>query len=123
MQMDEWTPVLALPNLDIRGAIECAYAAIVAATDPRVDKLRQAHPTLMTFLSKFSSQFGDQIWPSLLLLRTDAPQSYYTAEAVAAFRDVLSLSVVPYARPLDCALAAPTIMPLLTSFSFIPGAR
>jgi hypothetical protein len=34
----------------------------------------------------------------LLLLRTDAPPSYYTPEAVSAFRDILSLSVVPYAR-------------------------
>jgi hypothetical protein len=28
--MDEWTPVLALPNLDMRGTLECPYAAIVA---------------------------------------------------------------------------------------------
>jgi hypothetical protein len=96
--MDEWTPVLALPNLDMRGTLECPYAAIVASTDPRVEKLRGAHPRLTTFLSKFSGQFREQVWPSLLLLRTDAPPSYYTAEAVSAFRDILSLSVVPYAR-------------------------
>jgi hypothetical protein len=81
--MDEWTPVLALPNLDMRGTMECPYAAIVAPTDARVEKLRDAHPKLTTFLSKFSGQFREQVWPSLLLLRADAPQSYYTAEAVS----------------------------------------
>jgi hypothetical protein len=76
--MDEWTPVLALPNLDVRGTLECPYAAIVAPTDSRVETLRAAHPKLTTFLSKFSGQFREQVWPSLLLLRTDAPPSYYS---------------------------------------------
>jgi hypothetical protein len=59
--MDEWTPVLALPNLDMRGTMECPYAAIVAPSDPRVEKLREAHPKLTTFLSKFWGQFREQV--------------------------------------------------------------
>jgi hypothetical protein len=96
--MDTWTPILALPNLDMRGAIECDYAAIVPLWDTRVEKLRSDHPRLMTFLSSFRGQFGSEIWPALLLLRSDAPRSYYTGEAVSAFRDILSLSVVAFAR-------------------------
>ena len=80
--------------------IECQYAAIVPPTDRRVEKLRTDHPKLGTFLSRFSGQFGEQIWPSLLLRRTSAPKSYCTAEAVTAFRDIISLSVVPYARAM-----------------------
>jgi hypothetical protein len=119
--MDEWTPVLALPNLDMRGTLECPYAAIVAPTDPRVEKLRATHPKLTTFLSKFSGQFREQVWPSLLLLRADAPQSYYTAEAVSAFRDILSLSVVPFPGPRGCALIARTGSPSPTPSNFIRG--
>lgn len=96
--MDEWKPVLALPNLDMRGAIECPHAAILSPVDPRVEKLRADHPNLTTFLSKFRGQFGEQVWPSLLLLHKDAPPYCYTAEAVTAFRDIISLAVVPYAR-------------------------
>lgn len=59
--MDEWTLVLALPNLDMRRTLECPYAAIVAPTDARVENLRAAHPKLTTFLSKFSSQFREQV--------------------------------------------------------------
>jgi hypothetical protein len=96
--MDEWTPIVALPNLDMRGAIECPYAAIVSPTDGRVQKLRKDHPKLTKFLSKFSGQLREQVWPSLLLLRADAPKSFYTAEAVTAFRDIISIAFVPYAR-------------------------
>ena len=96
--MDEWKPVFVLPNLDCRGKVECEFAAIVPANDSRVDKLRADHPILGTFLSKFTGQFGNQVCPSLLVLRADAPQSVFTPEAVTGLRDVLSLSVVPYAR-------------------------
>jgi len=74
--MDEWTPVLALPNLDMRGALECPSAAILAPTHPRVEQLRYAHPRLTTLLSKFFGQFRELVLPSLLLLRADAPPSY-----------------------------------------------
>jgi hypothetical protein len=118
--MNEWTPVLALPNLDMRGTLECPYAAIVAPTDSRVEKLRAAHPKLTTFLSKFSSQFREQVWPSLLLLRADAPRSYYTAEAVSAFRDILSLSVVPYARTTRLRFDRATELAFTNTFQFYP---
>jgi hypothetical protein len=95
--MDEWTPVLALPNLDMRGTLECPYAAIVGPADSRVEKLRATHPKLTTFLSKFSGQFREHVWPSLLLLRTDAPASYYTAEDHATGDAVrVSLPAMPF---------------------------
>jgi hypothetical protein len=118
--MDEWTPVVVLPNLDMRGTIECPYAALVPPTDRRVEKLRADHPKLTTFLSKFSGQFGQQLWPSLLLLRTDAPKSYYTAESVTAFRDIISLSVVPYARALRLRFDRSRGLVFTTAFQFYP---
>jgi hypothetical protein len=118
--MDEWTPVLALPNLDMKGTIECPHVAIVSPTDDRVRKLCKDHPTLMTFLSKFSGQFRDQIWPSLLLLRTDAPKSYYTPEAVTAFRDIISLSVVPYARASRLRFDRAKAVAFTNTFQFYP---
>jgi addiction module HigA family antidote len=118
--MDEWTPVVALPNLDMRGTIECQYAALVPPTDSRAAKLRTVHPKLTTFLSKFSEQFGQQIWPSLLLLRADAPRAYYTAEAVTAFRDIISLSVVPYARALRLRFDRAHALAFTNIFQFYP---
>jgi hypothetical protein len=118
--MDEWTPVLALPNLDMRVTLECAQAAIVAPTDSRVERLCVAHPRLTTFLSKFCSQFREQVWPSLLLLHADAPTSYYTSEAVSAFRDILSLSVVPYARTTRLRFDHANRLAFTNIFQFYP---
>ena len=118
--MDEWTPVLALPNIDMRGTLECDFSAIVSPTDPRVEKLRDAHPMLTTFLSKFSGQFGEEVWPALLLRRTRAPQSYHTAEAVSAFRDIFSMSVVPYARTRRLRFDRPDELVFTNAFQFYP---
>ena len=82
--MDEWTPILVLPNLDVQATIECEFAAIVSPADPRVEQLRKDHPRLTKFLGKFSGQFGEQCWPALLILRTDSPNTCRTAEAVTA---------------------------------------
>ncbi len=116
--MDEWTPVLVLPNIHMLDTIECAYAAIVSMDDPRAEKLRKAHPNLTTFLLKFSGQFGEQVLPSLLLLKTDAPPSFYTAEAVTGFRDILSLSVVPYARTSRLMFRRPSHWAFTNMFQF-----
>jgi hypothetical protein len=118
--VDEWKPVVVLPNLDMRGTIECDHAAIVPPTDRRVEKLRADHPRLTTFLAKFSGQFGEQIWPSLLLLHADSPKSYYTAEAVTAFRDILALSVVPYARATRLRFDRANSLVFTTAFQFYP---
>jgi hypothetical protein len=104
--MDEWTPILVLPNADMRFAFDCQHAAIVSPQDGRALKLQTDHPNLKSFLSRFRDQFGDEMWPALLLIRTDAPKSYYTAEAVTAFRDILSLSVVLYTRATHFSAAS-----------------
>ena len=118
--MDEWTPVFALPNLDMRGSIECPYAAIVSPGDARILKLRNDHPNLTTFMSKFSDQYCAKMWPSLLLLRTDAPKSYYTPEAMNAFRAIIALSVVTYARSKRLRFDRANGLIFTNTFQFYP---
>jgi len=96
--MDEWKPILVLPNLDMQAAIECEFAAIVSPADSCVEQICKDHQKFTTFLGKFSGQFKEQCWPSLLILRADAPDTCRTAEAVTAFRDLASLCAVPIAR-------------------------
>lgn len=98
LMADEWIPIVALPNLDMRGKVECAYAVIVPPNDPRVDKLRADHPRMTLFMSRFRNQFGDEIWPSLILLNANAPETCRTAEAITGLRDVIAISVVCRAR-------------------------
>jgi hypothetical protein len=117
---DEWEPMVILPNLDVRGVIECRYAAVVAPSDDRVLRLGDAHPELTTFINKFVSQFREQIFPALLLVRADAPASYRTAEAICAFRDLFALSVVPYARTSRIRFRRSEHLAFTNRFQFYP---
>jgi hypothetical protein len=118
--MDEWEPIVVLPNLDMRGKIECEYAAIVALSDDRVCELRDAPPEVTLFLSKFFNQFREQVSPSLLLMRSDVPGSHRTPEAITAFRDIISLSVAPYARAARLRYNRANALAFTNTFQFYP---
>jgi len=99
--MDEWTPFFLLPNLEASRVIECdGIAALVPPGDGRVTAVCSAHPKFKEFLSRFRNTFGQQIWPSVLMLSANAPNTYRDVEAIASFRDLVSLSVIPRARAL-----------------------
>ena len=117
---DEWIPIVALPNLDIRSKVECEHAAIVRPDDARVDKLRADHPRFATFLSRFRGQFTEQIWPSLILLSAGAPNSCRTAEAVTGLRDVIAMSVVPRARARRLRYGQANGLAYSTAFQLYP---
>ncbi len=118
--MDEWIPIVVLPNVDFRGTLECEFAAIVSSDDLRIDKLRKDHPRFEKFLSRFSEQFGEQVWPSIMILSHDAPDSYRTAEAITAFRDILSVSVVALARSRRLRHKQPNPFIFSTPFQLYP---
>ncbi len=118
--MGEWVPMLVMPNLDIRGSIECEFAAIVSATDSRVEKIRRYHPNVTNFLGKFSGQFKNQCWPSLLILSADSPEMCRTAEAITAFRDLASLSAIPLARAKRLRFDRGESLVYSTAFQFYP---
>ena len=117
---DEWIPIVALPNLDMRGKVECDQAAIVPPNDPRVDKLRAEHPRLTTFLSRFRGQFGEQVWPSLILVHAGAPDTCRTPDAITGLRDVIALSVVPRARARRLRYMQPNGLAFSTAFQLYP---
>jgi hypothetical protein len=118
--MDAWIPVLILPNLDMQGAVECEFAAIVSPVDARVEQIRREHPNLTMFLGKFSGQFKEQCWPSLLILRADAPDTCRTAEAVTGFRDLVSLCTIPLARAKRLRFDRAQPFVYSTAFQFYP---
>jgi hypothetical protein len=119
-EVDKWTPMLVLPNLDLRSVIECEYAAIASPQDFRVQELCNAHPSLKEFLGKFSGQFQSKCWPSLLMVRGDAPDSCRTAEAVTAFRDLVALATVPLARAQRLRFDRAQPFAYSTAFQFYP---
>lgn len=72
-------------------------AAIAVCHDPRVQQIFQDIPVLGEF-ERFTTPFGIPIQPSMMIIRQDAPKTYLTVEAVASFRDLVAMSVVPLSR-------------------------
>jgi hypothetical protein len=99
--MTDWQPVTVLPNVALEEPIEGELASLVPARDDRINALKKGHPNFRSFLRKFTDAFGVKLQPSVLMVRSDAPRSIYTVEALANFRDLIALSVIPYNRALE----------------------
>jgi hypothetical protein len=99
--MADWNPVTVLPNVALAEPIEGEVASLVPVRDDRVNRLGRVHPNFRSFLRKFTDAFGVKLHPSVLLVRSDAPRSIYTVEALANFRDLIALSVIPYNQALE----------------------
>jgi|HubBroStandDraft_6_1064221.scaffolds.fasta_scaffold341122_1 hypothetical protein len=97
--MDEWLPLLVLPNLELLTAVECeGIMALVSIQDPRIETLMQDHPQFRDFLFRFRATFGELRVPSIIIAHSSPPLTYRKADAVASFRDLISLSAVLRSR-------------------------
>jgi len=92
-----WVPMFALPNIHMVEPVEVPSLALVYAEDERVKVLAGNHVNFRAYLDQFSTEFGVKVLPSLLIWDDAGPQAYRNTEALAAFRDALALSVIPYA--------------------------
>ena len=94
-----WTPVAILPNISARKPLDGEVIALVPRSDPRIEALSAAHPKLASLLSRFTDAFQVALDPVVLIVRDDViPQ--LTVDALASFRDLVVVSVVPYCRAL-----------------------
>ncbi len=93
-----WKTMAVLPNVETREAIEGGRAAFVPMSDLRVQEIDEAHPRHRCFLRRFTDAFGVKRHPTILLARPNASRRFMTVDAMASFRDVLSMSIVPIAR-------------------------
>lgn len=56
---------------------------------------------LKTFLSRFATEFGTKVWPTLTLHRVGAPDSIRTVQAIGSFRDAICVvAIVEHAHSL-----------------------
>lgn len=116
----EWLPTMLLPNVDLQHPIECRYLALVPAGDTRIIELRRAHPRLSNFLSKFKDAFGIEAHPSVMIMRRDAPTSVRSVEALASFRDSISMSVILRSRSLELLYQSGHRIQFANAFSIYP---
>ena len=93
-----WTPIWALPNIDLDEPVESDFFALVPFADRRVQEMKRRHPEFRKFMIRFTDTFRNRIHPTLILRRENAPQRLATSEAVTSFRDLLVASMVSYAQ-------------------------
>ena len=85
-----WTPIWALPNINLDEAVESEFFALVPNDDKRVRSIRREQPEFRKFIARFTDTFKNRIKPSLILRRADTPERLLTGEAAASFRDLLA---------------------------------
>jgi hypothetical protein len=93
--MADWIPMFTLPNITLTAPIETDGVALVSTADPRIGEIASTHPAFQTYIDSFKTEFGRSLAPSFVLARKDAPPAFRRVEALAAFRDSVSMSVIP----------------------------
>ena len=119
--MAEWIPMFAMPNVAIQESIEVPGMALVPAGDERLTILTKKHPRFSMYLRRFKTEFGDQVWPSILIRESTSPDRYRSVEALAAFRDAVALSVIPYSWTQTLRSRIRPASAMRTGFLFIRG--
>lgn len=92
--MADWTVTFLLPSVYVKEPVETGFAALTSCDDERVVSLANQHANLKSFLKRFTNPFGVEVRPSLIILRTDAPRSFWTIDAVSSFRDAIALAAI-----------------------------
>jgi hypothetical protein len=95
-----WVPAAILPNISAKCAIEGDVVALAPSTDPRVVAFGALHPKFKDLLSRFTDAFRVPAEPVIEIVREDVLAKLSHVEPLASFRDLVALSVVPYARAL-----------------------
>ena len=68
---------------------------LASTADPRIAEITSAYPSFQTYADSFKTEFDRSLAPSFVLVHKDAPLAFRGVDALAAFRDIISLSVIP----------------------------
>lgn len=118
--MTQWSPVFVLPNLELAEAIEGEVAALAPAHDSRVRSLARAHRAFGRFIRRFSDVFGERLQPPVLIVRTDAPHSFFEVSALAGFRDLIAIAAITAGRAAALRHAGSHRVLFGNAFAFYP---
>jgi hypothetical protein len=116
----DWVPAAILPNLYAKKAVEGGVVAFVPCNDPRVQEFCAAHPSFRELISRFTDAFGVPLNPVIQIVRNDVALKLADVEPLASFRDLVALSVVPYARSLAAVHGNPHHISYSNSFWLYP---
>jgi hypothetical protein len=96
--MAAWVPLFVLPNLLVKEPVEVEYVALAPPSDPRCAEIAKTNTNFYPFLNSFTDAFQRQVIPAVLIARADAPSWVMSMDAIAGFRDAISISAVVHNR-------------------------
>ncbi len=103
--MTRWVAICVLPGVSLSRNLDGASMrldvgplSLVTADEARARLISAFSPALEHFLHSFRDEFGKWVEPSVLLCKAADHTTGGTREAVAAFRHVIGMSVIPLAR-------------------------
>ncbi len=120
MATGEWQLFLALPGIRMDEPIESGPVALVPPGDERMREMYAVAPNLVEFVQRFSDAFGVKTQPPMIIVRRDAPASYKSLEALAAFRNAISISTIAYNRALELVYPQGHRVMFGDAFAFYP---
>ena len=59
--------MFALPHIDVEEPIELTGMAVVSLRDERLKTLAKKHRRFAMYMRRFKTEFGQQVWPSVLI--------------------------------------------------------
>ncbi|HML06566.1 MAG TPA: hypothetical protein VK430_00360 [Xanthobacteraceae bacterium] len=78
--------------------IDGEVIAIANCQDARVQQILTDIPVLADFVQRFTTPAGRRLRPGMMIMREDAPKTYFSVEAVSSFRDLVAMCVIPLSR-------------------------
>lgn len=93
--MTDWIPMFAMPNITMMESIESDSVVLTSISDHRVQAVAEEYPSFATYYRSFKDEFGKAVAPAFIICHKDTPPKYRTAEALASFRDLISISIIP----------------------------
>jgi hypothetical protein len=113
-----WVPAAILPNISAKNSIEGDVVAFARCDDPRVLAFGARHSKFQDLLSRFTDAFAVPAEPIVQIVREDTLGKLDQVEPLASFRDLVALSVIPYARALGTVYGNRAIHRISYSNSF-----
>ena len=89
-----WELIFLLPNLGFRDSVGNKDIAIVPADDPRAVEIASSNELAATIIQGFEDQFRRKVYPSLLLININGPDTLRDIDTIVSFRNIFALTSI-----------------------------
>ncbi|MCF8000463.1 MAG: hypothetical protein K9K76_01200 [Halanaerobiales bacterium] len=115
---NKWKLGYVIPNIKVNKTYKNDFLAIVPYENNNLQEIKKESAFAKLLLEGFRNQNNTHVKPSALIFKKDIPDELLSEESLVAFRNIVSLSIIPlcYAyRDIDAPLNS-NMMPLYSDY-------